>query len=86
MSEPSKDRKWATSSLKNSDDLETGAQTYTVDVFDEHDSGVDPVYHAKAKILNDAFQEIGMGKYQVGYPFLGMLHDSKRFSTPLVVL
>ncbi|KAI6017862.1 major facilitator superfamily domain-containing protein [Pisolithus marmoratus] len=24
----------------------------------------DPVYHAKAKILNDAIQEIGMGKYQ----------------------
>jgi len=26
---------------------------------------LDPVYHAKAKILNDAFEEIGMGKYQV---------------------
>lgn len=25
---------------------------------------LDPVYHAKAKILNDAIQEIGMGKYQ----------------------
>lgn len=29
-----------------------------------HDS-LDPLYAAKAKILNDSFQEIGMGKYQV---------------------
>jgi hypothetical protein len=29
------------------------------------DAVVDPVYHAKARILNDALQEIGMGKYQV---------------------
>lgn len=36
----------------------------THDIFD-NDSGVDPVYQAKARILNDAFQEIGMGKYQV---------------------
>jgi hypothetical protein len=28
-------------------------------------SEVDPVYHAKAHILNNALQEIGMGKYQV---------------------
>ncbi|KIK22073.1 hypothetical protein PISMIDRAFT_23818 [Pisolithus microcarpus 441] len=28
---------------------------------------LDPVYHAKAKILNNAIQEIGMGKYQVYY-------------------
>ncbi|KAI0947531.1 MFS sugar transporter [Taiwanofungus camphoratus] len=36
----------------------------TQDVYDEEESGVDPVYQAKARILNDAFQEIGMGKYQ----------------------
>lgn len=35
------------------------------DVFTEEESGVDPVYQAKAHILNDAFQEIGMGRYQV---------------------
>ncbi|KAH9851726.1 sugar transporter [Lenzites betulinus] len=35
----------------------------THDIFDD-DSGVDPVYQAKARILNDALQEIGMGKYQ----------------------
>lgn len=29
-----------------------------------HDS-LDPTYVAKAKILNDALREIGMGKYQV---------------------
>lgn len=37
----------------------------TQDVFGEDESGVDPVYQAKARVLNDAFQEIGMGKYQV---------------------
>lgn len=37
----------------------------TKDVYDEGESGVDPVYQAKARILNDAFQEIGMGRYQV---------------------
>ncbi|KAI0357552.1 MFS general substrate transporter [Trametes cingulata] len=35
----------------------------THDIF-EDDAGVDPVYQAKARILNDAFQEIGMGRYQ----------------------
>jgi len=38
-------------------------QTHTQDIYTE--DSLDPVYHAKAKILNDAFQEIGMGKYQV---------------------
>ncbi|GJE87464.1 MFS sugar transporter [Phanerochaete sordida] len=28
------------------------------------EAGVDPVYQAKARILNDALQEIGMGRYQ----------------------
>lgn len=28
------------------------------------DDAVDPVYQARARILNDALQEIGMGKYQ----------------------
>ena len=33
---------------------------------DLHDEGsVDPVYQAKARILNRALQEIGMGRYQV---------------------
>jgi hypothetical protein len=29
------------------------------------EGSVDPVYQAKAKVLNDAIQTIGMGKYQV---------------------
>jgi hypothetical protein len=28
------------------------------------DDAVDPIYQAKAHILNDALQEIGMGRYQ----------------------
>jgi hypothetical protein len=33
---------------------------------DLHDEGsVDPVYQAKARVLNQTLQEIGMGKYQV---------------------
>lgn len=33
---------------------------------DARDGSLDPTYVAKAKILNDAFSEIGMGRYQVG--------------------
>ena len=29
------------------------------------DGTIDPVYQAKARVLNAALQEIGMGKYQV---------------------
>jgi len=35
---------------------------HTKDIYD--DDSVDPVYRAKAHILNEAIQEIGMGKYQ----------------------
>lgn len=31
-------------------------------------AGVDHVYHVKARLLNNAIQEIGMGKYQVRPP------------------
>ena len=54
------------SKKKSPSDVEAKAiPVDTHDVFDEEDSGVDPVYQAKARLLNDAFQEIGMGKYQV---------------------
>jgi hypothetical protein len=43
---------------------ELAIQADTENVYDEQDS-LDPVYAAKAKILNDSLQEIGMGKYQV---------------------
>ena len=47
-------------------DIETNALPVdTHDVFEEGDSGIDPVYQAKAHLLNEAIQEIGMGKYQV---------------------
>lgn len=35
------------------------------DIFDGEDAAIDPVYQAKARVLNAAFQEIRMGKYQV---------------------
>lgn len=38
------------------------------DIYDGDDSTVDPVYRAKIMLINDAFQEIGMGKYQVRVP------------------
>ncbi len=46
----------------------------TQDVYGEEDSGVDPIYQAKAKILNDAFQEMGMGRYQVSPPLAKAIH------------
>ncbi|RPD62611.1 MFS general substrate transporter [Lentinus tigrinus ALCF2SS1-7] len=57
----------ATSEKRPSSDDVEAKKTITVDthdVFDEEEGGVDPVYQAKARLLNDAFQEIGMGKYQ----------------------
>jgi hypothetical protein len=33
---------------------------------------LDLTYVAKAKILNDALREIGMGKYQVGVAYFGL--------------
>lgn len=35
------------------------------------DGSVDPVYEAKAHLLNHAVQEIGMGRYQVSFVMLG---------------
>ena len=40
-----------------------GPTSTIVDLFDE--GSVDPVYQAKARILNAAIQDMGMGKYQV---------------------
>ncbi|KZT25442.1 MFS general substrate transporter [Neolentinus lepideus HHB14362 ss-1] len=57
-------------SLEQDYDLEGSKTAYAVegitaetqDVYT--DDSLDPVYRAKARILNDALQEIGMGKYQ----------------------
>ncbi|KAI0260637.1 MFS general substrate transporter [Gloeopeniophorella convolvens] len=43
-------------------DADVTIQARTEDVYTEDE--LDPVYAAKAKVLNDALQEIGMGKYQ----------------------
>ncbi|KAH9008842.1 MFS general substrate transporter [Lactarius deliciosus] len=54
----------ASHSEKHKDDgvtTELIIQAGTENVFDD---SLDPLYAAKAKILNDALQEIGMGKYQ----------------------
>jgi hypothetical protein len=45
--------------------LESVIHGDTEDVYGGH-GALDPTYVAKAKILNNAFSEIGMGKYQVG--------------------
>lgn len=43
-----------------------GIQPTVLEMEDIYDEGlVDPVYQAKARVLNRALQEIGMGKYQV---------------------
>ncbi|KAI0715627.1 MFS general substrate transporter [Cerioporus squamosus] len=43
----------------------------THDIFEGEEDAVDPVYQAKARILNAAFQEIGMGRYQWWLFFVG---------------
>lgn len=53
----------ARSEKKDSDDAKVDIQAETEDIYT--DDSLDPVYQAKARILNDALQEIGMGKYQV---------------------
>lgn len=53
---------------RDSRDVESHAiPVETHDIYEGDDSAVDPVYQAKARILNDAFQEIGMGKYQARF-------------------
>lgn len=39
------------------------ASSKIVDIYE--DDAIDPVYRAKVHVLNNAMQEIGMGKYQV---------------------
>lgn len=47
------------------------AQVELYDIFEGDENAVDPVYHAKARVLNAAFQEIGMGRYQWYLFFVG---------------
>ena len=48
-------------SIDRKSDIEV--RTACEDMFE--DGTVDPVYQAKARLLNSAIQEIGMGRYQV---------------------
>ena len=49
---------------RNSEKIPAAAiRAETTDLYT--DDAVNPIYHAKARILNNAIQEIGMGKYQV---------------------
>jgi len=58
--------------------------TQDADILPE--GSVDPAYHAKAHILNQALQEIGMGRYQVRFvrrPLVNSaLSDSIRLVAP----
>ena len=47
----------------NDQDYDIYVQSASEDIYEE--GSVDPVYLAKARLLNAAIQEIGMGKYQV---------------------
>ncbi|KAJ8591672.1 hypothetical protein M405DRAFT_840394 [Rhizopogon salebrosus TDB-379] len=64
-------------------DCSDGAQADPWDIFT--DDSLDPVYKDKARILNDALQEIGMGKYQrSSLASTSVLHlhiNSPQFST-----
>ena len=49
---------------KSETSVQVHEATSDIYVFDDA-PGLDRVYHAKARLLNNALQEIGMGKYQV---------------------
>ncbi|KIM73500.1 hypothetical protein PILCRDRAFT_829085 [Piloderma croceum F 1598] len=58
MSSP--ERKGSSGSANKSEKNHVAAETENIYT----DDAIDPIYQAKARILNDALQEIGMGKYQ----------------------
>jgi len=45
------------------------------DLYDDSEGSVDPIYQAKSRILNQAIQEIGMGKYQVSVTMMMRVDD-----------
>jgi len=65
----SPERKGSSGSDRNSEKNRVAAETENIYT----DDAIDPIYQAKARILNDALQEIGMGKYQVGPVFVGRI-------------
>lgn len=44
-------------------------------LYDGEEAFVDPIYRAKDKLLTDAFQEIGMGRYQVRSSYILLLQS-----------
>lgn len=50
---------------EKSPSIDLASDPTLVDLFSNE--SVDPVYQAKARILNQAIQEIGMGRYQVNH-------------------
>ena len=48
-----------------SEDMLTLKRKALRNLYEGDDDAIDPVYQAKANVLNEAIQEIGMGKYQV---------------------
>ncbi len=63
--------------------LVADAPTQTLDIFE---GSIDPIYEAKARILNEAIQEIGMGKYQVISVLDGLMSCPNRFFGLVVLI
>ena len=78
MMDAEKDVKDRTAFEAAADDSEPGEELF-------EDGAVDPVYRAKAHVLNAAIAEIGMGRYQVRSGFTanraGMLTLSSGISS-----
>lgn len=47
------------------DDNANADTRHLVDLYE--DDSIDPVYQAKARVINRAIQDIGMGRYQVSF-------------------
>ena len=54
-----------------------GIDATTQDIFTE--DALDPVYQLKARVLNNAIQEVGMGRYQVS---CSRIESSQRLKVP----
>lgn len=60
---PQPEEKQPTSGISGHGSPDGTTKVFPTDLYDDGYS--DPVYRAKARILNNSIQEIGMGKYQV---------------------
>lgn len=55
-----------TSIMSDPKPVEKGSQVSFGVHVESIDDAVDPIYQAKARVLNDALQDVGMGRYQWG--------------------